>query len=59
MAANATLIKDAISTVVSGYTKDDCLSNMDGLKADILKAVQQLFQSNFVYQVAISEVKVN
>ncbi|MCH5343638.1 MAG: flagellar basal body-associated protein FliL [Acetatifactor sp.] len=59
MAANATLIKDAVSTVVSGYTKEDCLNNMEGLKADILKAVHQLFQSDFVYQVAISEVKVN
>lgn len=59
MASNATLIKDAISTVVAGYTDDECRDDLDGLKEDILKAVQALFQSDFVYQVAISEVKIS
>lgn len=55
------LIKDAIRTVVNTYTESECRkeveNGMEGLKAEILKAVQDLFQSDFIYSVAISEVK--
>ena len=31
--------------------------NMEGLKEEILKSIQDLFQSDFIYKVAISGVK--
>ncbi len=58
MTANASLIKDAVSTVVGNYTVEQCTNDRDSLKADILKAVQDLYGSDFVYQVAISDVKI-
>lgn len=55
------LIKDAIRTVVNTHTESECrkeLENgMEDMKAEILKALQDLFQSDFIYNVAISEVK--
>jgi len=51
-----TLIKDAISSVVSKHTESECKNDMDGLKAEILEAIQNdVFESDFVYRVAISE----
>lgn len=51
------LIKDAITSVVSVHTEDECRDNTEGLKEEILSAIQELFQSDFVYKVAINEVK--
>lgn len=61
IADRESLIKDAIRAVVNTYTESDCRADletgMEGLKTDILKAIQDLFQSDFIYNVAISEVK--
>ena len=51
------LIKDAITATVSAPTEDECREDMEGLKEEILKSVQDLFQSDFIYKVAISGVK--
>lgn len=55
------LIKDAIRSVVNTHTESECrkeLENgMEDMKAEILKALQDLFQSDFIYNVAISEVR--
>ena len=51
------LIKDAITATVSAHTEDECREDMEGLKEEILKSVQDLFQSDFIYKVAISGVK--
>lgn len=51
------LIKDAISTVVSSHTQSECRDDFDAIKDEILEAVQDLFQSDFIYSVAISGVK--
>jgi len=51
------LIKDAVSTVVGSHTEAECRGDMEGLKAEILEAVQDLFQSDFIYKVSISGVK--
>ena len=48
---------DAALSVVSARTEDECRADLEGLKAEILQAIQDLFQSDFIYQVAISEVK--
>lgn len=50
------LIKDAITSVVSSHTESECRNDLEGLKAEILQALQDMFQSDFIYQVAISEV---
>lgn len=55
--ARASLIKDAITSVVSAHTESECRDDFEGLKEEILEAVQELFQSDFIYQIAISEVQ--
>ena len=57
VAGSESLIKDAINTVVASKTESECRGNQDALKAEILKRVQELFGSDFIYGVAISEVK--
>ncbi len=57
MAEKESLIKDAISSVVSRHTVEECKADFEGLKKEILTAVQDLFGSDFIYKAAISEVK--
>ena len=51
------LIEDAINSAVAAHTEAECRNDIEGLKADILKAIQELFQSDFIYKVGISNVK--
>lgn len=51
-----TLIKDIISSTVTEHTVDECKNDTEGLKAEILANIQKLFDSDFIYKVAISEV---
>lgn len=51
------LIEDVITEVVSRHTEEECRNDLDGLKAEILQEVQELFQSDFIYKVAISNIK--
>lgn len=57
LAAYETLIQGAIVTVVSSKTESEIRSDMEGLRKDILKAIQKLYDSDFIYNVTISEVK--
>lgn len=57
MADRESLIKDAITSVVTAHTKDECRGNFEGLKQEILEAVQKLFGSDFIFSVGISGVK--
>lgn len=50
------LIEDAINSAVGVYTEAEC-DDMEGLKKDILKSIQEVFQSDFIYKVGISNVK--
>jgi flagellar FliL protein len=52
-----TLIMDTINSVVGSHTEEECRNDMDGLKNEILQAVQGLFGSDFIYKVSISSVK--
>ncbi|MBE5884185.1 MAG: flagellar basal body-associated protein FliL [Lachnospiraceae bacterium] len=52
------LIKSAISDVVSTHTEFECRNDSEGLKAEMLAEVQELFQSDFIYNVSISDVKI-
>ncbi len=51
------LIKDAISSVVSKYTEAECRNDFEAIKSEMLKSIQKLFQADFVYKIAISGVK--
>lgn len=50
-------IKDAVASVLQDYTEQECRDNLDGqIRAEILAALQDLFQSDFIYRVSISDV---
>ena len=57
MADRESLIKDAITSVVTSHTKNECRGNLDGLKEEILKSIQKLFGSDFIFNVGLSDVK--
>lgn len=59
MAEKEELLKDAINTIVSKHTTADLQADvgLEGLKAEILAALQELYQSDFIYKVSITEVK--
>lgn len=52
-----TMVEDAITKVVSKHTVDDCRNDFDTIRAEILEAVQALFDKEFIYKVAINEIK--
>lgn len=52
------LIGDAINSVVSKHTIDECRDNFDEVREEMLEAVRDLFDKNeFIYKIAISEIK--
>ena len=51
------LIKVKVNSVVSERTTEQCRGDLEGLKTDILLELQDLFQSDFIYNVGISGVK--
>lgn len=57
MADRESLVKDVIETVVMAHTENECRNDIEGLKEEILKGIQNLFQSDFIYNVAINGVK--
>lgn len=52
------LIKSTIGDVVSSHTETEYRYDHEGIEAEMLKAVQNLFQSEFIYDVSISDVKI-
>lgn len=57
IADRETLIEDVITSVVGKHTESECRGDFEAVKAEILQAVQDLFQSDFIYSVAISDIK--
>ena len=57
IADRESLIKDVVTSVVTEHTESECRNNFEGLKEEVLEAIQQLFQSDFIYKVSISDVK--
>lgn len=51
------LIKDAITSVVSKYTEAECRNDFEAIKEEMLKSIQTLFQSDFIYKIAINGIK--
>ena len=57
MAEYDMMIRSTAENVIASYTREECRSNLDEIKEEILKEIQDLFQSDFIYKVAISNVK--
>lgn len=51
------LIKDDINSVVASHTEAECRNDIEGLKAEILEALQNRFQSDFIYSISVSGVR--
>ena len=51
------MIKSAINDAVMQYTELESRNDMQAMKDDILKAIQEIFQSDFVYNISLSGVK--
>lgn len=57
LATRETLINAWVNDVVGKHTLEDCKNNLDGIKDEILKAIQTNFGSDFIYKIDISGIK--
>ncbi len=51
------LVKDAITTTVKQHTIDECRNDFDTIKQEILESVKALFDKEFIYKVAVNDIK--
>ncbi len=51
------VVKDAINQVVSRHTIEECRNDFEAIREEILVAVKALFDKEFIYKVAINEIK--
>ena len=58
MESRESLIKSEITDVISSYTVEDARSNQDTIKSEILERIQTLFNSEFVFNVAFSDIMI-
>lgn len=56
MESRESLIKSEITDVISSYMVEDARSNQDTIKSEILERIQTLFNSEFVFNVAFSDI---
>lgn len=52
------LIKSEINDVVSQYTVDEARDKQDEIRAEILERVQKMFDSEFIFNVAFSDIMI-
>lgn len=50
------LIKSEINDVYSQYTLEEARNNQDQIKEEILKRIQEMFDSEFIFNVAFSDI---
>ncbi len=52
-------IKTEVNELVSSYTIEECENGgfEENVRPEILRKIQQLFQSDFVYKIGVSEIK--
>lgn len=50
-------IKDAVNSVMFRHTQEEFRQDLEGVRDEILKAIQELFGSDFIYRVSISNIK--
>ena len=51
------LILDAISKVVSSHTETECRDDFEGVRTEILESIQDLYKSDFIYNIAVNNIK--
>lgn len=51
------MVRGAVTSVVSKHTIDDCRNDFDTIREEVLEAVRGLFDKEFIYDVAISGIK--
>ena len=55
---NIPMIQDAIERVVSNYTEEECRASFTGdIRNEMVTAVQNLFESKFIYGITLSNIK--
>lgn len=57
MASRDSLIKDVVNRVVGNHTLEECQTDFESIREEILREIQKLFGSDFIYKIAISGVK--
>jgi flagellar FliL protein len=50
------LIKQCVLDVIKGYTFEEAQANTDMMREDILKSIQKMYGSDFIYQVSFSDI---
>ena len=53
---NQDMIKDKIFQVVGSHTIEEAESNTDGLREEILEAIQQMYGSKFIYNIVFRDI---
>lgn len=56
LADRESLIKSEINDVYSQYTLEEARNNQDQIKEEILKRIQDMFDSEFIFNVAFSDI---
>lgn len=52
------MIKDTVDKVVSRYTEEECRASFTtDIRNEVLTAIQDLFQSKFIYGITLSNIK--
>jgi len=57
LAERESKIKSVIIDVIGGYTKEEAMSNVPALQAAILAKVQEMFDSDFIYEAYFRDIK--
>lgn len=57
LAERESKIKSVIIDVIGGYTKEEAMANVPGLQAAILAKVQEMFDSDFIYEAYFRDIK--
>ena len=58
MESRESLIKSEITDVISQYTVEEARDNQDAIKSEMLERIQTMFDSEFVFSVAFSDIMI-
>lgn len=50
-------ILDTVTSIISAHTESECHEDFDEIREEVLDAIQDLFKSDFIYKVGISNIK--
>lgn len=57
LASYESVIRDATNSVVSRHTQEEFRQDVESIRDEILQAIQELFGSDFIYRVSISNIQ--